>query len=424
MESDLLILKIMKKKSFSFFFLPLFLVIFGMFHYKNISASTSEGSIDRVYKYAWSEKYGWINFGCDNCNVRITDTSITGYAWSENFGWINLNPPSAGVKNDGKGNLSGYAWSENLGWINFEGVTINNNTGEFFGYATVVKDGSKISFNCQNTNTCENSDFKVKTDWRPFSSGGGMPYQWFHAPTPPPGGFKVLINEGVKYTYSPLVTLTLFGGPDTTRMAISNNPQFFGKGSTGQIPYQSTYQWNLCQGKTKCTEGKYTVYVKFYTPWGKSSKIISSSIIYKKPKPSKKHLISETILKEISQKLAQIAEKIIVLKKQIQQIQQQISKPFLSTSSPPFCPYFIKSLKFGDIDPEVKKVQQFLKEQGFFPSSHPLTNYFGPLTLEAVKKFQRKYSQEILKPWNLTQPTGVWHITTKKHANKLIGCEE
>src|SRR3989339_174345 len=101
-----------------------------------VFASETNGVIDTTDKYAWGENIGWINFGCDGCDVEITDAEITGYARSSQYGWINLNPTTSGVKNDGTGILSGSAWSSNLGWIDFTGVTINSN-GEFLGYATL-----------------------------------------------------------------------------------------------------------------------------------------------------------------------------------------------------------------------------------------------------------------------------------------------
>ena len=144
-------------------------------------ASETNGTIDAVYKYAWGENIGWINFGCDECDVAITDDGLTGHAWSTQYGWINLSPNNAGntgVINDGEGTLSGFAWSSNLGWIDFTGVTINT-SGEFLGYATLDSDASQINFNCVNGASCASADFKVKTDWRPASSratagGGGI----------------------------------------------------------------------------------------------------------------------------------------------------------------------------------------------------------------------------------------------------------
>lgn len=156
-------------------------------------ASETDGTIDSTYKYAWGENIGWLNFGCDNCNVQITDNGISGNAWSRQYGWINLNPTTSGVLNTAEGVLSGFAWSSNLGWINFTGVTINS-SGEFLGYATIESDSSQINFNCAGiVNSCSLADFKVKTDWRPASmrhhnssSGYILPRPPILSPTTPP----------------------------------------------------------------------------------------------------------------------------------------------------------------------------------------------------------------------------------------------
>lgn len=149
----------------------IFLISAFIFGYAGfVFASATNGTIDTVYKYAWAENYGWINFGCDNCGVAVTDAGLTGYAWAEHYGWINLDPTgAAGVTNNGEGTLGGYAWGSTIGWINFTGVTINS-SGEFLGYATVDIDSSQINFNCTNGSSCASADFKVKTDWRPASS--------------------------------------------------------------------------------------------------------------------------------------------------------------------------------------------------------------------------------------------------------------
>ena len=144
----------------SFIFSALFGAVFS-----NFALAGAPGGIDATYKYAWSEKVGWINFGVASGNVIVSDGRLTGYAWSINLGWINLNPPTAGVTNDSYGILGGYAWGENLGWINFSGVVIDSQ-GYFIGYANGDVAG-QISFNCGNTGSCGLSDFKVRTAWRP-----------------------------------------------------------------------------------------------------------------------------------------------------------------------------------------------------------------------------------------------------------------
>ena len=141
----------------------LFLCLAGIFFAGFVLAADS-GSASGL---AWSAIAGWVNFGCANCNVVVSDSAITGYAWNENYGWINLSPSTGGVKNDGNGNLSGYAWCSKTGWINFSEVKITN--GVFSG--TALGDNNfDINFNCDNCN--------VQTDWQPAtsegsSSGGG-----------------------------------------------------------------------------------------------------------------------------------------------------------------------------------------------------------------------------------------------------------
>ena len=246
-----------------------------------VLASTTNGTIDGTYKYSWGENLGWVNFGVTGGNVHVTDSQLTGYVWSGNYGWINLNPTQSGVKNNGEGVLSGSAWGENLGWINFSNVSINS-SGQFTGSASGTVSG-RINFDCSNC--------KVKTDWRPQSArstsqtsggGGGMPAEQNNPPTSPAGGFAVLINNDKKYATDPIVLLTLRGGPNTEKMAISNFSDFR---DAGQENYQKTKEWDLCKGLSFCLEGEYTVYAKFYAPWGKSSETVSDKIIYKKEIP-------------------------------------------------------------------------------------------------------------------------------------------
>jgi len=249
-------------------------------------ASTTNGTIDATYKYAWGNNIGWVNFGTTNGNIHITDSAMTGYAWSANYGWINLNPSNSGVANNNEGTLFGYAWGEGLGWINFAGVSINSQ-GQFSGTATISLDNSKINFDCTGCT--------VKTDWRPASArsgevagtttsagGGGspMPADWYMSPKPPEGGFRIAINNKAEYTDNPIVTLNLVGGPEADKMIISNFSDFR---DASQEQYSPTKEWNLCQGLNSCPERAYSVYVKFVAPWGRTSEIVSNNIIYQKP---------------------------------------------------------------------------------------------------------------------------------------------
>ncbi|MDD5071714.1 MAG: carboxypeptidase-like regulatory domain-containing protein [Patescibacteria group bacterium] len=161
-------------------FLVLLLLPIFFFSPLGAFASSTDGVIDSVRQYAWTENSGWLNFGTSEGNVHVFDMVLTGYAWGENVGWISLNCANDNscdisdykVANDGEGNLSGYAYGENIGWINFNpengGITINR-TGDFSGYAWGENIGWVV-FNCATTNSCATVDYGIKTDWRPRSA--------------------------------------------------------------------------------------------------------------------------------------------------------------------------------------------------------------------------------------------------------------
>jgi len=260
-------------------------------------ASITNGTIDSTNKYAWGENIGWINFGTANGSVAITDTAVTGYAWSPNYGWINLAPSTSGVKNDGEGNLSGSAWGENIGWMDFSGVKILAN-GEFSGYATTTNFGA-INLNCKQdgtVNSCDNSNFKVQTDWRPISSRvSPLPAGALNPPGSSGGGstanatttnqsdnFAISINSGATQTANPIVTITFKDG-NVSNMAISNSAAFT---NANQQAYASPVQWNICSQSgsindlTNCSGGTYTVFAKFYSKYGVPSRTLSASIIF------------------------------------------------------------------------------------------------------------------------------------------------
>ncbi len=388
-------MKITYIKIISFIFLGILILPFSF-----ALASESNGTVDSTYKYAWSENIGWINFGCDNCNVSITDSAITGYAWSNNYGWINLNPSSSGVANDGEGNLSGQAWGENTGWIDFSGVTVDS-SGYFNGYASGNVTGN-ISFNCANTGSCSSSDFKVSTDWRPTSSrtsseqssgsssnGGGVIIPgMFDKPKTPLKGFKVMVNGGANTTDNRTVSLSFDVGSNVKKIAISNTDDFKDASQESYIPIK---QWDLCSkfGNTvklqNCTEGKHTVYVKFYTQFGRSSQIFSDDIVYN-PK--------ELLVKSFG--------KIVAVK------------------------FFKSSLHLGDTGEDVKMLQHFLNKKGFILSTQGSgslgneTKYFGRKTFQALKQFQEKYKEEILIPVGLKSATGFFGPSTRLFANSNL----
>lgn len=55
-----------------------------------------------------------------------------------------------------------------------------------------------------------------------------------------------------------------------------------------------------------------------------------------------------------------------------------------------------RPLYIGLQDPQVVRLQDFLKAKGFFPSTQESTGYFGPLTMKAVQDYQRSKGIEAL----------------------------
>lgn len=100
-------------------------------------------------------------------------------------------------------------------------------------------------------------------------------------------------------------------------------------------------------------------------------------------------------------------------------------------SLPAGCTAYINGhIKFGrKNDPEeVKKLQTFLNEQ--MQANIPVNGSYGTMTMNWVRKFQVKYSDEIIKPWidagfknkNLDNGSGFVYLTTKRWIN-IMKCE-
>lgn len=85
------------------------------------------------------------------------------------------------------------------------------------------------------------------------------------------------------------------------------------------------------------------------------------------------------------------------------------------------CSVYVKGfLRRGDNNDKesVKKLQQFLNEN--IKAGLTVNGVFDLATENALKAFQLKHADEVLKPWGLTAPTGVFYLTTMVAVNNIM----
>lgn len=174
-------------------------LVFGAWNFTYASTNIDSGSFNH---WAWNDTIGWIDFNYTGSNVYVYSDRLESYA-SSSVGYIALNcnstpngnicnPPTLDFKvsNDSSGHLTGWAWNDGIGWISFCGgaetsdcpgsisyqVTISPSTGDFIGWAWNDIVGW-FSFNCYNSgigDTCQTSNYKVKTAWRTVAATGTL----------------------------------------------------------------------------------------------------------------------------------------------------------------------------------------------------------------------------------------------------------
>ncbi|MDD5721471.1 MAG: right-handed parallel beta-helix repeat-containing protein [Candidatus Pacebacteria bacterium] len=286
--------------------------------------------------------------------------------------------------NDTSG-TSGYYFSRsgaNSGWIQTNSWTDTGlSCGHSYDYSVIYRNGdgtetSSISIT-KSTSGC---------------GGGGMPAGWSNLPITPTGGFKVLVNSGAGTTTSRIVNLNFNAGSDVKKMAISLTGDF---NDASQENYSATKQIDLCSKfdvikNPTCPAGTYKIYVKFFTYYGQSSGIASSTIILKSSSTPTENL-------------------------------QQTNN--LSLTNP-----FTKYLQYRQTNADIKRLQIFLNSDpdtkvadSGAGSPGKETNFFGLLTKKAVIKFQEKYVKDVLVPWGFIKGTGYVGKTTLAKINELMG---
>ena len=215
------------------------------------------------------------------------------------------------------------------------------------------------------------------------AGSASLPPVAYNPPSIPAGGFKVLINGGAVSTADRIVTLASFAGEDVARMAVSRTPDFK---DASQEDFQAQKSWDLCSGGTSCPDGEYTLYVKFYTRWGKSSQPVSVTIALRQGAGT-----------DTSSTDAAIPASPAPIPANTQPGPDQTG---MALPAPKY--RFVRQLRLGMRGEDVRQLQMFLNSHGYTVAlSGPgsvgnESTYFGLATKRAVINFQKAYS---LKPY-------------------------
>lgn len=107
-----------------------------------------------------------------------------------------------------------------------------------------------------------------------------------------------------------------------------------------------------------------------------------------------------------------------LLLEKVQELVEILEEMEKSSAVEDKCDYYLTEyIRYGaENNPEeVKKLQIFLNEHE--GEQIPVTGFYGEITLGAVNRLQKKYAEEILAPWGITEPTGYVYITTQRFIN-------
>ena len=217
-----------------------------------------------------------------------------------------------------------------------------------------------------------------------MACGGGLPPSASNLPAQPEptsenpeGGFGITILRQAQDDNNIIVTLKLYAGADTVRMAISNTKDFK---NASQILYEEEIEWDLLNCNTPrplrvhpSQEGNiYTVYAKFYTQYGVASEVVSDSIVLKT-------ITTENQLENPNQDKPKDSESLK---------DSESDEDTTTENNQPISFIFTQTLQFGSNNEEVKTLQDKLKELNFFPEEIESNGNFGPTTEQAIKEYQ------------------------------------
>ncbi len=212
----------------------------------------------------------------------------------------------------------------------------------------------------------------------------------------PEGGFSILINDGADTTDNETVSLKLYAGSDTTRMAISNTPDFK---YASQVLYEEEIEWDIEVESQKSIKSKVkTVYAKFYTQYGVASEVVSDSIILKTAGAETEEQTENSNQEKSTSETKNDKDS------ESPEDAESNETEFNNSASI----VFTETLQFNSNNNQVTYLQNKLKELNFFPKEINSNGNFGLITKQAVIEYQK--SKEIY-------PCGIVGPRTRKALN-------
>lgn len=138
--------------------------------------------------------------------------------------------------------------------------------------------------------------------------------------------------------------------------------------------------------------------------------------------------IGDTVLmgKELKVVLTSNMGKVLGASLEITPVSSEENSQVLPMSEPPILPSCEKPLvgyffigSDNNRPKELRKLQTFLRDREGFTDVIE-SGIYDMQTISAVKEFQTRYQEDILRPWNITDPTGNVYKTTRKKINEII----
>lgn len=257
---------------------------------------------------------------------------------------------------------------------------------------------------------------------------------------------RIVVTTG---TQSRFVTLDVPGGVNVARMAVAYEPSF---NTAPQQLYRPTITVDLCAGRERCRDGEYVLFLRVYTPDGVPSPTIERRYRLAAPTPSLPAVPSS----DVSLRLIRSAGSstlYIALANQKQRVASSAAATVLTgagyaiqdVSDAELRAYrdtvpmslsgartiartraivatmrergntmmrFDAPLRVGVRGEDVRQLQQLLQGMGLYPATVVTTGYYGSITANAVRSFQRLFGLPV---------SGVADDATRLLMNSILG---